>query len=144
MKTKTTVTEITHDDIVNLFQYLYSSDYFIVSYDTTPLKEKPECFEDCIAELLLMGKSIKVGDMYADDETCFFGDNPHKYLENEGVMWYKINLNTIKKGLAKAMSDETSFVQQSASHLMTEPGSLDYWECDALLQTIVFGKLIYG
>ncbi len=129
MKTKTTITEITHDDIVNLLSTgLYGSqflgvDYSIEDYRKIPNPDEYDCTEDKCAKLLLNGKSI--------------------VIYNE-TMDYTITLSDIKKGLEKAL-DNGGWDAKCAFDLINDDScNLDLTEAENLLQIITFGEAIYG
>ena len=71
MKTKTIITEINHDDLVNLFSTAtYGSSYFDVfkkkkDYYGTELEDENDCREDTWAKVLLSGKPVYVFDYYS-------------------------------------------------------------------------------
>lgn len=147
MKTKIAITEIEHDDIVNLFQFVYCTDFLVVDYDTTPLQKrgyKSGCFEDCVAELLLMGEQILIGDCYAEDADGYYGSRWNKWEEDEGTMWYTVSLESLKKSLEDCLNNGEPHIRTFMYHLMFNPEELDYYECTALLQCVLFGKEIYG
>ena len=137
MKTKITVTELTHDELVNLLSTaLYGSNWFAASYDSKVYKSLTEtegdCFEDALADMLLAGHKIKITDYYAEGESyskkCvgFDGEDAE----------YEVTL----KDFLHTASTKSGF------KLVEEvlDGEGDYWTADAFLQRVVFGKEIYG
>ena len=69
MKTKTTITELTHDDLVNLFSTaLYGSSYLSADWDDDLPTNEDSCYEDTIADILLAGGHVYVKDHYAEGE----------------------------------------------------------------------------
>lgn len=161
MKTKTIITEINHDDLVNLFSTaLYGSQYWGVDYDTNGFRKIPnpddcECIEDKLAKMLLNGKPITIYDMYAEDEEDFHGDLWHQWDGDNGTMDYLVNLKDIEKGLQKCLDgtfkvndgcdEEISYMRKCVTNLIdSENGDLDLYEAQNILQVIVFGKIIYG
>jgi hypothetical protein len=150
MKTKTTITEITHDDIVNLLSTgLYGSqflgvDYSIEDYRKIPNPDEYDCIEDKCAKLLLNGKSIVIYDMYAEDEEDFHGKLYHSWDSDNATMDYTITLSDIKKGLQKAL-DNGGWDAKCAFDLINDDScGLDLTEAENLLQIITFGEAIYG
>jgi hypothetical protein len=137
MKTKITVTEFTHEELVNLLSTaLYGSTWFEASYDKniyrSLLKIEGDCFEDALADMLLNGHKITITDYEAEGESyskkCvgFAGD----------AAKYEVTL----KDFLKTASTKTGFklVEEVLS------GDGDYWTADAFLQRVVFGEEIYG
>lgn len=137
MKTKITVTELNHDDLVNLLSTaLYGSNWFAASYDKKTYESLTEtegdCFEDALADMLLAGHKIKITDYYAEGESyskkCVGFDD-----ENAE---YEVTL----KDFLKTASTKSGF------KLVEEvlDGNGDYWTGDEFLQRVVFGDVIYG
>lgn len=159
MKTKTIITEITHDDIVNLLSTgLYGSqflgvDYSIEDYRKIPNPDEYDCIEDKCAKLLLNGKSIVIYDRYSEDESDFYGILSHKWDKEYEVMDYKVTLDNIISGLQKCLDgtfkindgcdEEVEYIRKCMSDLMND-GDLDLYEAQNILQIIVFGQIIYG
>lgn len=138
MKTKITVTEFTHDELVNLLSTaLYGSSWFEADYDNDKYKlienKEGDCFEDKLADMLLAGHKITLIDNYAEGESYskkFVGFNRDESAN------YEISL----KDLLKTASTKSGF------KLVEEvlDGDGDYWTADAFLQRVVFGEEIYG
>ena len=137
MKTKTIVLEIDHEDLENLFSTgLYGSNYLDADYAQHEDLADYECFEDKLAQSVLAGRSITFRDMYA--EGCVYGNLPHTIYEDE--VTYEVTLEDIKRGLEKA-ADTCPWAFRA---FVDDTSDWDYLAGDALLQTIVFGELIYG
>lgn len=138
MKTKITVTEFTHDELVDLLSTaLYGSSWFEADYDNDTYKlienKEGDCFEDKLADMLLAGHKITLIDNYAEGESYskkFVGFNKDESAN------YEITL----KDLLKTASTKSGF------KLVEEvlDGDGDYWTADAFLQRVVFGEEIYG
>lgn len=149
MKTKTIIEELNHDDLVNLFSTaLYGSWTFCASYDSAEYHALPnadgnDCYEDKLAKLLLAGKSIEIGDRYAEDESDHYGKLQHKWDDDEEVMVYNITLKDIIKGLQIA-TDKGGWTAKCVRHFADEDGLFDLLEAEALLQVVIFGEVIYG
>lgn len=152
MTTKTIVTDLSHDDLVNLISCATSgSSWLGVDYNRREwnelneiVKTKDPCFEDKVADLLLANKSIVLYDMYAEDENDFFGNLPHYYDEN-GYMCYTITLQDILSGLEKAGSIQNGWVHKCLDAFALDDGyNLDLSSADCLIQYIMFGDYIYG
>lgn len=161
-ETKTTITEITHDDLVNLFSTaLYGSSYLSVDYTIEDKKSvevsDDDCYEDIIAKILLSGKSIEVTDDYA--EGCSYGSLPYRFQDkddDDSSVIYRIALDDIKLGLEKA-ADGTfnagddkwtkqtkSSARKSFESFMDEDYDFDLVRADILMQIILFDEIIYG
>lgn len=149
MKTKTIITEITHDDLVDLLStalygnYILGADYDTRDYYECPDKKDDDCYEDKMARILLNGGCITVIDNEACDEDDFNGELPHHWDNEDKAMCYSVTLNDIKKGLQNAL-DSLGWEARCAMHLIDGEGDLDLVEADALLQMILFGEVIYG
>ena len=161
MKTKTIITDITQEDLVNLLSTALSgSDYFGADYDSNEYRKIPnpddcECFEEKLAKMLLNGKTITISDAYVEDEEDFHGDLWHEWDNESSTMDYTINLENIKKGLQKCIDgtfkenegcgDEKSYMRKCVNDLMYEDSmELDLYEAENIMQIIVFGELVYG
>ena len=148
MKTKTIITEITHDDLVNLFSTAtYGSDYFVVvkkkeDYYGTELEDENDCREDKWAKILLTGKPVYVLDYYSEKDA--YGNLPHKWDKKRGAMRYTVTLDDIKEGLQEAL-DNGGWDAKCAFDLINDDScDLDLTEAENLLQIITFGEAIYG
>lgn len=138
MEIKTTIVTISREELVNLFATgLYGSSYLDADYDSNPDLAVCECFEDKLAVSVLAGRSITFRDMYAEGEV--YGNLPHTIHEDE--VTYEVTLEDIKKGLEKAAETCPWAFRAFADE---DSPDWDYYAGDALLQTIVFGDLIYG
>lgn len=137
MKTEIKVTELTHDELVNLLSTaLYGSSWFAASYDSKVYekltKKEGDCFEDALADMLLSGNKITITDYCAEGESyskrcvSFDGEDAE----------YEVTL----KDFLRTASTKSGF------KLVEEvlDGDGDYWTADAFLQRVVFGKEIYG
>lgn len=148
MKIKTIITEINHDDLVNLFSTAtYGSDYFGVvkkkkDYYGTELEDENDCCEDSWSKILLAGKPVYVLDYYSEEVA--YGNLPHVWDEKRGAMKYTVTLEDIKNGLQKAL-DNGGWDAECANDLINENSyNLDLTEAENLLQIITFGETIYG
>ena len=148
MRTQTTVTELNHEDIVNLLcTACYGSNFFDVTYKKsdyydTPLYSDNDCLEDKWAKLLLNGKSIRVCDYYSEE--CVYGKLPHSWDKEAQCMRYTVTLQDIKDGLARALDSDTYIATYARHFAEEECVNFDQPEAEALLQFIVFGEEIYG
>jgi hypothetical protein len=138
MKTKITVTEINHEELVDLLSTaLYDSSWFGASYDKTLYESIQEthgyCLEDKLADMLLSGHQITIIDYEADGESY---SSKCTKITADGDAVYKVGL----EDFLKVASTKTGF------KLLNEvlDGTGDYWTADAFLQRVVFGEEIYG
>ena len=79
MKLISAISEITHDDLVELFSTaLYGCEIFVVDWpnDHPEIFKEGDCIEDKLARCLLNGQHIIIGDRYSEEE--FYGDLPHR------------------------------------------------------------------
>jgi len=150
MKVQTIITDITHDDLVNLFATATEgSNIFDVKkkktdYYGTPLESATDCREDTWAKVLLAGKPVFVYDYCAEDGDEFYGKLPHEWRSKTQAMRYTLTLDDIKKGLERALSSQT-YISKYVHDLMDDEAvNFDLTEAEALLQYIVFGEEIYG
>ena len=108
MKTKTTITELSHNDLVDLFSTaLYGSTYLSANYTIEDRKSVDvsdgDCYEDILAKILLSGKSVEVTDDYA--EGCSYGSLPYRFQDkddDDSSVIYRVTLDDIKRGLERA------------------------------------------
>ena len=137
MKTEIKVTELEHEELVDLLSTaLYGSTWFDASYDKDIYekleKTHGECFEDKLADMLLNGHKITITDIEAEGES--YSEKFVKFEDQNAV--YEVELNdflkvaSTKKGF-RLLEDVLS-------------GEGDYYTADAFLQRVVFGSEIYG
>lgn len=148
MKTKTTISDINHNDLVNLLSTaLYGSSWLGITYNKTeyPNSEPSEddCIEDKAAKILLHGYSITLYDMYAEDEEDHYGTLPYSWDERGETMDYTVTLADIKRGLEKAMN-YGGWPAKYVYNLMNEDSDFDQPQAESLVQWILFGEEIYG
>ena len=163
MKTKITITELSHNDLVDLFSTaLYGSSYLSADYTIEDRKSvdvsDDDCYEDIIAKILLSGKSIEVTDNYA--EGCSYGSLPYRFQDkddDDSSVIYRVTLDNIIRGLEKASdgtfnagNDEwTERTKKSArvsfdSFMDEDRCDFDLVRSDILMQIILFDEIIYG
>lgn len=163
MKTKITITELSHNDLVDLFSTaLYGSSYLSADYTIEDRKSvdisDDDCYEDIIAKILLSGKNIEVTDNYA--EGCSYGSLPYRFQDkddDDSSVIYRVTLEDIIRGLEKASdgtfnagNDEwTERTKKSArvsfdSFMDEDRGDFDLVRADILMQIILFDEIIYG
>lgn len=155
MKTKTTITELTHDDLVDLFSTaLTGSSYLGADYEESIEYNEDACFEDILANTLLHEGSIKVTDYYAEGEV--YGSLPHEIDEDENVTYF-VTYDDIKRGLERASDGTfnagndrwTEQTKRSArvsfdSFMDEDTCDFDLVRADILMQIILFDEIIYG
>lgn len=165
MKTQTTITELGHDDLVNLFSTaLYGSSYLSADYTIEDKKSvnpsKDDCYEDIIAKILLEGKSVEVTDYYAEGQS--YGSLPYWLQDEEdedAAVIYRLTLEDIKRGLERAangtftittnlgedyVKGEKESALASFNSFATESLDFDLVRADILMQIILFDEIIYG
>ena len=139
MKTEIKVTELEHEDFVDLLSTaLYGSTWFDASYDKDIYekleKTNGECFEDKLADMLINGHKITITDLEAEGES--YSKKVVKFEGRYQNAVYEVELNdflnvaSTKKGF-RLLEDVLS-------------GEGDYYTADAFLQRVVFGSEIYG
>ena len=138
MKTKITVTEINHEELVDLLSTaLYDSSWFGADYDSDTYKKLEnttgECFEDKLADMLLAGHHITIIDYEADGESY---SSKCTKITADGDAVYKVGL----EDFLKVASTKRGY--QLLSEVLDGTG--DYYTADAFLQRVVFGEEIYG
>lgn len=145
MKVQSKITDITHEDLVNLFSTgLYGSYYLDADYPNLDIYEEGECFEDKLAKALLAGHTIEINDMYAEDKDDFYGELPHKWDGSYGCMRYEITLQDVIKGLEKAIFDGDYSAKCFNDLCNGDAYNLDLPEAETLMQYIMFGELVYA
>lgn len=165
MKTKTTITEISHEDLVELLSTAtYGSNWLgirrkVGDYKGTDLESGDDCLEDTWAKILLAGKYVYAYDFYAEDEEDFYGKLPHTWKEEENAMRYEVTMENIKRGLQKCLDGtfksaytekeniarERAYMRKCAmSFIEYEDGDFDITQAETLMQVILFGEEIYG
>ena len=142
MKAKLNIIELSQDDLVELLSsslydsYWASANYDSIEYKQLPNAEENDCLEDKCAKLLLAGKTIEIADRESFND--YYGSLPHKWDEEEKTMNYTISLKDIKRGINKCFKTNPKAV----INLIEQEE--DFYDADSILQTIVFGKAIYG
>lgn len=158
MKTLITVTELSHEDLVNILSTaLYGSDWLQVDYDRKAWydrktweaipseKKEGDCFEDHLADMLLNGHTIELTDIESDGELHKVRGVPcrvrkeqsiHNPNESYEVSVYMLNL----KAILKACSSPRGY--ELVTKTLSDEG--DYFTANNLLQIALFGEEIYG
>ena len=144
MKTRITVTELSHEDLVDILSTaLYGCDYLQADYDLKAWeaipseKKEGDCFEDRLADMLLNGHYIAITDLYAEGQIYGLRKHPVPASVDEEVnVTYCLSL----EDLLRACSSPRGY------ELVTETlsGEGDYFTANNLLQIALFGEEIYG
>ena len=158
MKTKVTISELTKEDLVDLFSTaLCGSQRFSADYEESIEYDEDACFEDILADILLNGGAIFVTDHYA--EGC-----KHRYwatFDEEENAVYRIYLNDVIVGLERAANGtffipdvescnddwrdrNISFAKRSFQAMDWNTREWDWLSADCLLQIILFDEIVYG
>lgn len=138
MKTEIKVTELEHDDLVDLLSTgLYGSSWFSAGYDHKVYDELSEkhgdCFEDALADMLLAGHKIEITDYEAEGESY---SNKCVKIDEEENAHYRVGLNDF----LEVASTKRGY--QLLEQVLSGEG--DYWTADAFLQRVVFDEEVYG
>lgn len=154
MKTKTIITELTQEDLVNLLcTATYGSNWlscYAPDREGVDITEE-DCLEDEWAKCLLAGKKITCTDYYAD-EGEHYGTLEH-YTEEDGQTTYLVSLQDIIDGLQKCLDgtfidadndNAGNYLLNCVNTFKEDDGGLDNPQAEALMQIILFGELIYG
>lgn len=157
MKTQLTITELTKEDLVDLFSTaFYGSNYLSADYDEAIEYDEEDCHEEILAGILLHGGAIKVTDSYADG--CHYGNLRYQYNEDNDAIYY-VTLEDIKKGLERAANGtfnlrpdvSADFADSNKRFARRSFDAYDYnereWDlttADCLMQIILFDEVVYG
>lgn len=165
MKTQTTITDLTTEDLVNLFSTaFYGSSYLSADYDEDKYDDVGDCYEEVMARILLDGGAIKVTDSYADG--CHYGKLRWEFNEDYDAI-YHVRFIDILQGLERAangtfntginencfgtltMSKDyqdrnIEFAKRSFNAFAFDERDWDMVTADCLMQIILFDEIIYG
>lgn len=123
MKTKTIISNITKQDLVNLFATaLYGSLYLSAEYDEFVEFDEDDSHEEILAEILLHGGCIYITDHYAEG-TFNAGEN-----DDATPNWRERNL---------ALARESFFAFANGT------ARWDWISADCLMQVILFNEIVY-
>ena len=158
METSTTISNITHEEIVNLLSTaLYGSIYMSADYNREKYKrlfKEGDCYEDKMARILLEGGAITVTDGFAEDEDEVWSKKGRWNKDLEEAQ-YTITLKDIEEGLQKALDgtfevnegtedSERRWARKVVMNMMDEYPDYDLPDADMIMQIILFGRIIYG
>jgi len=152
MKTHTTITDLTHEDLVDLFSTAtYGSSWLEI---WAPDREwlgitDSDCREDVWAKALLAGRQLYCIDHEAEGE--IYGDKGYVDTGDSALsVIYRINLGDISIGLENALNgtfpgdaDIKSWARKCAQDFIAGEGEMDNPEAECLMQIIMFGDVIY-
>jgi len=159
MKTKTTITEITHEDLVNLLCTATEGSSWLETGTTVKVRERigidpDECSEDLQARALIAGHTIVATDYYAEGEK--YGGKCLVTFDDDRNARYHLTLERIKEGIAAAIDGtfktngdpEIDFAATSARQFIDDcrdySSEFDLAAADCLMQIIMFNEIIYG
>lgn len=139
MKTEIVVTEINHEELVNLLSMaLDASSWFEADYNREVYNSLTDtigdCFEDKLADMLIAGHNITITDYYAEGMSY-----SNKFVKFEGKQD-----NAVYEVCLKDFLEVASTMQGFELIKQVLDGDGDYWTADAFLQRVVFGEEIYG
>lgn len=144
--TKTTITEIKHEELVNMFSLmLYGNCNFIVDntdFRKEYIKATDDCIEEKMASILLNGGEVLIGDTNSEGEDEHYGNL--RYIFKDGIVYYRVTLQDIKEGLARCADSKERYIQEAALSIMRDDGEADGWDGDNILQIILYGEVVYG
>lgn len=149
MKIKVQITELTHEDLVNLLSTtLYESPIFVgrLLDDWSILEskgEEKECFEDKMANVLLYGGEVAIFDIEADGEK-YVNKGVSSLLKDTGYVEYHFDLKAVKNGLKMALESKEDYIRLAAFNFLINDGTFDATDAEVLMQMILFGEVIYG
>lgn len=162
MKTTTTITELTQNDLVNLLSTATYGSIWLESWTPADIREELDiepgaCVEDIQATALLAGKAIMVTDHQAEGE--FYGDvcvAEKDTDEDDCSVSYRVTLDRIKEGIAAAFdgtfkgctsatpdNDELEAAHEAAQSFLLDDGDFDNTRAEILMQIIMFNEIIY-
>lgn len=157
METSTTISNIKHEELVNLLSTaLYGSTYMSAYYDREKYKrlfKEGDCYEDKMARILLEGGEITVTDGFAEDAYEVWSKKGRWNKDLEEAQ-YTITLKDIEEGLRMALAGEfelnegqeeaeKKWARKVVCEIMDEDGDYDYNDADMVMQIILFGEIIY-
>lgn len=165
MKTQLTITELTKENLVDLFSTaFYGSNYLSADYEESIEHDEEDCHEEIMANILLNGGKIFVTDHYAEDGEVY--GNLHcrvSEADEDGVITttYFVTLTDIIKGLEKAANGtfnagrdckvftdwrerNLEFARRSFNAFAFDESEWDLTTADCLMQIILFDEIVYG
>lgn len=156
MKTKTTITELTQDDLVHLLcTATYGSKWLECSAPDCEGVDIScdDCREDIWAKCLLAGKPLGCINHYADG--VIYGDKGNAVVSDEDgdeSVCYLLYLEDFIDGLQKCVDGtfktesayEKQYMFSCFNAFKEEAGFLDMPMAEDIMQIVMFGEIIYG
>ena len=155
MKTKTTITELSHEDLVNLLSTAtFGSSWLSCSISQATrdaIKDLPgDCREGIWANALLNGFPVYLTDHQADG--FYYGGHDHGITDEDGSVTYRITLEDVIAGLQLALDgdfapndeEEVELAARCVLHLRDESFDFDATDAEILAQIIMFNSIIYA
>lgn len=154
MKTKTIITDLTQEDLVNLLCTATYGSNWLSCY--APNREgveitESDCEEDVWAKCLLAGEKIKCYDNYSYKGDNIYGNLEWGIDEGDGTTYYWLSLQDIINGLQKCADgtfteseEHGEWISECFRELQNGGYNLDQPRAESLMQIILFGELIYG
>ena len=149
MEIKVEISNITHEDLVNLLSTtLYGSPTFVgrLLEECEGLETSEEfpskCVEDKMANVLLYGGEICIIDV--DGGEIFKNKGVFSRLTDDDEGEYHFGLEAVKKGLKKALESKENYIRLAAFNFLVDDGTFDASDAEVLIQMILFGEVIYG
>ena len=153
MKIKTTVSELTHAELVSLLSAATFGSWLFAVHVEGALRPRggvkmSDCREDVWAKSLLNGHSVLVCDQQADGLVyghLASGTDPN----DPDIIEYRVGLMDIERGLAAAADGtflgDDPLLRERARKAFDDfvADSLDGDAAETLLQIIVFNEIIY-
>lgn len=163
MKTKTTITEITQEDLVNLLCTATFESSWLEAWTPAEISEQlgiepGDAREDIQAKALLAGYHIMTTDCQA--ECQIYGNVCDATIEDpddesSGVS-YRVTLGRIKEGIAAALdgtfkgcttatpdNDELEAAHEAATALLLDSSDFYNTRAEILMQIIMFNEIVY-
>ena len=155
MNIKAKVSEITHDELVNLFSTAFFGSYnFLATYDEGKYRHLfkfGDAFEDKLARIVMGKGSFIVYDRGSNAEDEPYGDLKSFFNEANGMIGYRVDINAIRKGLNRIFNGQTNdpnmkfkLMRYAIDMMDSDSSEFDMDEADALMQVILFNEVIYG
>lgn len=124
-----------HEELTDILcTAFYGNPYMDIDYEGTPSTIHSN-FESNVAQVLLDGGTVLITDNNSSNEEKGYGDLP-RYLDNDGFLTYKVTLNDIFKG-----ASTLGCLRMIEDILSGEGDMYTGWN---LMQTILFGEVVYG
>lgn len=148
------IKEITQEELTDLFSAgmtgsgwlqcdLPDKEVFMKKVGISAEEYDKLCIEDMLAMLICKGEKVRFEDLYAEDKDEING-NIGKWDVDNDCAYYMIGMDEIKSGLEKAGNGKEWGRECFLCLADGERTNLDFPRADCLMQTILFGELVYG